>query len=453
VNGLTILARVVSILDRVAWPLAALFLAFACQSIFGWISREPSWPDAVTDMSVYLDAARALVNGQNIYDPAHYPFDVYGYPPLFAEIIAGARMILGDGPGWLVWMGLSATALFAALAIMMRGFGKPLAWKWVVLTFSIFIAGRVARSDLFHLQPDFFLLLLIVLGIRFFGANKPIAGGVAWGAVFVCKPFTGVLLFWLMRRGDWRAVSTTFSAATVLFVGSFLPFLPNIIDGVKGWASASGFHTGWPNVAKTANETFYGLFQRLFGPETRFSAPWIEIPEIIPYLAAPFLLLTIGGFLLGVSRKSETATIPADERPAHDMAQIAMVLGLSMSCGPLMEQPHCFLLLPGLIGSITLAKRRWRENAATRWRWLASAIAWSLAMFWLAFPMTIPIVATYSLGQITGPMLLITMKMSLCVLASCLLTVFAFLGDRAVRMSERPGWQGVIAASPAGARS
>jgi hypothetical protein len=433
--------RLMATLDRYAWPLAAFFLVLGSYLLFDrLVLQEEWWPKDNTDMSVYLNAATAFSNGQSMYDPAHYPTDVYGYPPFFAEIIAAVRTVLGDGRRWIVWMALLLVALFVALAILMRGFGRRTSWKWVVLVFSLFYAGHITRTDLYHMQPHFLLLLLIVLGLRFFWMSKPVAGAFAWAVVFVCKPFTGALIFFLARRGDWRAVFATLTAATGLFVASFLPFLPDILGGVKGWFNASGFHTSWPNVAKSANETFYGLFNRLFGPENKFSTPWVEIPAIIPFLMIPFLAIAVIGIYFSVTGRSQTAAIPAEERAAQDMVQAATVFGFAMSCGPLMESPHCFMLMPGLIGSWLLASRRWSQNAGTKWRWVAAASAWSLTMFWLAFPLRLPIVNLYMLGQISGPMLLLTVKMGLCLLASCVLTTFAMVGDRnAQRVAPQDG--------------
>lgn len=444
-------SRIMPTLDRIAWPLAAVLLALGSYLLIDRLFIQPGWwPKNNIDMSVYLNAAKALSEGKSMYDPSHYPTDVYGYPPFFAEFIAVGRMVLGEGREWIVWVVFSIAALFASLAILMRGFGHRTPWKWVVLLFSVFSIGHITRTDLYHMQPHFALLLLIVLGLRYHTTNRPIAGGLAWAVVFVCKPFTGALVFWLMRCGNWRSVFTTLTAATVLFIGSFLPFLPDMWSGFKGWLSASSFHTGWPNVAKSANETFYGLFNRLFGPETKFAAPWVEMPSIIPYLMAPFVVIAAVGIYLSAGGRSRTAAIPPEEWAAQSMVQSATVLGFAMSCGPLMETPHCFMVLPGLIGVVLLAQRRWRENAATKWRWMAAAIAWSATMFWLACPVPLPIVNLYLLGQITGPLLLITVKMSLFLLASCLLTTVALIGDRRAQRATQDGDR--AAANPDGRR-
>lgn len=446
-NKPTLPDRFMSTLDRFAWPLAVVLLAIGSYLLFDWLMFQKEWwPKNNTDMSVYLNAAEAFATGQNMYDPVHYPTDVYGYPPLFAQIIAVVRALLGDGRGLIVWMALGAVAFFASIAILMRGFGHRTSWKWVVLVFSLFYAGHITRSDLYNTQPHFLLLLAIVLGLQAFTNRKPIAGGLAWAAVFVCKPFTGALVFFLMRRGDWRAAFATLTAATALFVGSFLPFLPDIWAGVKGWVHASGFHTSWPNVAKSANETFHGLFHRLFGPETKFSVPWVEVPGIIPFLMIPFLVIAVAGIYFCVTGKTQSAAIPEEERGAQNMVQASTVLGFTMSCGPLMEQPHCFMLIPALVGSWLLARRRWAQNAETKWRWVAAAGAWTLTMFWLAFPIQLPIINLYLLGQISGPMLLVTVKMGLTLLASCLLTTFAVLGDRKLQRVTKEDGRAVVTA-------
>lgn len=430
------IGRGLTMLGKIAWPLSALLSLGGAALLFNKIAQADRWPDHDTDLSVYLDAARAVTSGANMYDSIHYQADVYGYPPLFAEIIAVARLLLGDGLGWIAWMLLSALALFLSFAMMMRGFGVRLGWKWVSLIFSVFIAGYMTRTDLFHMQPHFFLLLLIVIGLKLFADNRIVRGGISWALIFVIKPFTGVMIFWLMRRGEWRAVIATLAAATAMFVASFAPFWRDPVGGVKDWMAASGFHTGWPNVAKSANETFYGLFNRMFGPETNHSLPWVEAPYLVPLLSAPFLILAAVGIFMSVSNKDETLAIPAGERGAQDMVQIATVLGFSMSCGPLMEAPHCYMLLPGLVGSVMLAATRWREQSPTRWRWVWAAAAWASTFSWLVFPVGLPIIDLYRLGQVSGPTVLLTLKLGFFVLASCLLTAFALLGDRAARRSR-----------------
>ena len=419
--------------DRMALPVAILLIAFGGWMLVRKFMGAPGWPNEGTDISVYLNAARALASGGDMYDKINYPADPYGYPPLFAEMIAALRVVLGDGKLWLLWSAFGAGCLFASLAIMMRGFGVKLAWKWVALAFGALVAGHLARSDLYHVQPHFILLLLIVLGVRAFLSSKFLTGGLAWAAVFVCKPFTGVIVFTLIRRGEWRASIITLVTAGTLFAGSFLAFLPNIVAGVQGWMKASSYHTSLPNVAKSANESFYGLFQRLFGEPSEFATPWAHIPALVPILTAPFLIITIAGIFIGSSNKAQWQAIPNAERGAQSLLQTATALGLSMCCGPLMEGPHCFMLLPGLAGSAMLAARRWNENSPMKWRWIAAATAWALTFSWFLIPVSTPLTNPYSLGHMSGFTILLTVKTGLFVLASCLLSIAAQLGDRATQ--------------------
>ncbi len=419
--------------DRLAWPVGILLVAFGGLALLRKVLGAPGWPNVGTDLGVYLNAARTLTHGGNMYDKINYAFDPYGYPPLFAELIATLRVVFGEGRLWLIWTGFSAGCLFASLAIMMRGFGVKLSWKWVTLAFGALVAGHMARIDFYHGQPHFILLLLIVLGVRAFSENRHIAGGLAWAAVMVCKPFTGTMVFILLRRGEWRAAITTLVAAGVLFGGSFLVFIPDIVGGVRDWMKATGWHTGMPNVAKGANETFYGLFQRLFGEAGDFVTPWAHMPGIIPFLAAPFLLIAIWGIYFGVSSDAQLKAAPAAERGALELLQAATVLGLTMSCGPLMEPPHCFMLLPGLVGSAMLAERRWSENSPVKWRWVAAATAWVMTFVTFLIPVSTPITNFHALGHLSGATILLTVNMGFFVLLSCVLSVVAQLGDRSAQ--------------------
>lgn len=427
------LAHLGQLANRVAWPTAIVLVAFAIWMLVRKFLSAPSWPNHGTDLSVYLNAARALTSGGNMYDKINYPADPYGYPPLFAEVIAVLRIVLGDGKLWLLWTGFGAGCLLASLAIMMRGFGVKLAWKWVAMAFGALVAGNLARSDIYHVQPHFILLLLIVIGVRAFGNARLLTGGIAWAVVLVCKPFTGVIVFTLMRRGEWRAVAHTLIAAGILFIGSLLAFIPNIVAGVQGWMEASSYHTTLPNVAKSANESFFGLLQRLFNEPTDFASPWVYMPKLIPMLIAPLLVITIGGIILGTSTKAQWKGTQHSERGAKGLLQTAVVLGFSMSCGPLLEAPHCFMLLPGLAGSAILAAKRWDEGSPIKWRWVAAATAWALTFAWFLIPVSTPLINFYALGHMTGFTILITAKMGAFVMASCLLSVFAQLGDHATQ--------------------
>lgn len=426
----------------VAWPLGILLTVTGLTLALRMILIAGGWPESGTDLSVYLHAARTLTEGNNIYDianqnPQHHPY-AYAYPPLFAEVFAILRTVLGDGKGWILWSMFGVGCLFASITLLMRHSGVTLGWKWVILAFGALLIGRLARADIFHVQPHFILLLLIILGVRLFVANRTLAGGVAWALVFCVKPFTGALVFGLMRNGNWRAFFASTVSAGIIFILSFLPFLPDIVGGVRGWMHANSYHSGLPNVTKLANQTFYGTFHRLFGAEDGMSSsPVVHAPGIIPVLAFIFLAIAAAGIWLGALRKREVEALPQEEKIPQGLLQAALMLGLVMSCGPLMEGPHVFMLLPGLAASCIIAWRRWQEDSPVKRRWIAAAALWAATFSFFLVPVIHPLLNPNYLGHVTGWKILLTVKFGVFVLSACLLTVYAQIGDRAVRAGRK----------------
>lgn len=423
------------------WPFAAgLFLILlSVAASVRHIFRGPAWPSDDADLSLFLQAARAISRGQNPYDWAIYTHKmIYGYPPLFAELLAILRLPLGDGRLWMIWAAFGVICLAAAMALMMRRFGRTVSYRWIVLAVGALMIGHITRSDIYNVQPNFILLLLIVVGIYQFSKNRLVSGSLAWAAVIVCKPFTGAMVFYLMRRGQWREALATLLASSLLFVGSFVPLLPISLEVFKSWLQASHWHSAFPNVAKPTNETFYGLFYRLFA-DNEFTTPWMVHPGVIQWLMIPVLLLAIGGIYFGVSSPGRRAATPLAEVGAHDLLEVGLTLGLVMSCGPLMEGPHMFMLLPGLFGAAMLAQTRWRANAPTKWWWLAAAASWSLIFAFFTIPISTPVVAPFSWGRLSGLEILVTAKFGFLTAFACISSALALWQERARPSRPRLG--------------
>ncbi len=78
----------ISWVQRVQWQKATGLVAMAAAPLIALASfllirkilTTPSWPDN-TDLSVYLNAADAILAGRSPYNPTLYPADPYGYPP------------------------------------------------------------------------------------------------------------------------------------------------------------------------------------------------------------------------------------------------------------------------------------------------------------------------------------------------------------------------------------
>ena len=155
------------------------------------IYLDPTWP-AGTDISVYLSALKNIAAGLNPYGDVHaHPF---AYPPLFAELLSLPFPCFSDGKLWAVWSALTYVQLIAALIIMMRGFGAKLPWGAVALICGVISVSHLTRSEVFHGQADFTILLLLVLGLRFSTLQRPFATAVAWSIMINIKPFLGIVV-------------------------------------------------------------------------------------------------------------------------------------------------------------------------------------------------------------------------------------------------------------------
>lgn len=392
-----------------------------------WLA--PAWPDG-TDLSVYLNAAGAILGGDHPYDPNYYPYDPYGYPPLFAEVIALFRFVLGAGHAWLAWPVICAICLMAALYLIMRRVSWRAPLGWTALAAGVLMFGHIGRSDLYHGQPDFLLLLLLVVGLMQFRAGKTYSGALAWGAMIVVKPFLGAVVFFLMRRGRWRDAIATIGASAILFGVSFLLFAPRLIEAMTGWLAASRWYTSVPNVAKPANQTFYGLFHRLF-VDTEHSTPWVNAPGLVPWLMLPILALVIAGIYFGVSSKEEAAAATAEESGARDMVELCIPLGLFFALGPLTEAPHLYLLLPAFYGAGVLLARRWRAGGAAKTRWTLAVAPWLALMTLFAIPVGLAIVSPYQWPELSGAAILVSGLNGYLALAGSLLAAYALRAERA----------------------
>lgn len=435
-------AEPISWIQRVQWQkatglvalAAALLIALAGFLLVRNILTTPSWPDH-TDLSVYLNAADAIWAGGSPYNPSLYPADRYGYPPLFAEFIAFLRLVLGQGHSWLIWPLVCAVCLFGALNLLMCKFGTRTPVPWIGVAGGLLMLGHIGRSEFFHGQPTFVLLLLFLSGLLCLRQGAVLPGALAWGAMIVVKPFLGAVVFYLLRRGQWRAAIATVAISGTLFFLSFLPFITRLPDAIRGWLEASGWFTTIPNVAKPANQTAYGLFTRLF-VDTKYSTPWFDAPALVPVLMIPVLLIVVAGIYFGVSGRTTANSDNAGdaESGARDIIEASLPLGLVMAMGPLTEAPHLYLLLPAIFASGIMLRHKW-NTPHLRGLWATAAGFWAALFMLFIIPYRATLIAVYSWPKLTGVKILISGLNGYIVLAACLLSAWALHSER----SARPG--------------
>lgn len=411
---------------------AVLLIVLAVFLLVRKILTTPTWPDH-TDLRIYRDAADAILVGTSPYDPSLYDSGPYGYPPLFADFIALLRLALGWGHGWLVWPLICAVCLFGALYLLMRKFGTRTPLPWIGVTVGLLMLGHIGRTDLFHGQPSFVLLLLFLAGLLYHRQGAILRGALAWGAIIAVKPFLGAVVFYLLRRGQLRAAIATVAASGGLFFLGFLPFATRLPEAVQGWLEASRWYSTIPNVARPANQTAYGLFVRLF-VDTEYSKPWLDAPLLVPILMVPVLLIVVASICFGISGRTTAYSHDPDnaERGARDLIEASLPLGLVMAMGPLAESNHLYLLLPAIFASGIMLHLKWGTPQLRR-SWATAAGFWAALFIIFIIPYRAQLISTSLWAKLTGVKILASGLNGYIVLAACVLSAWALYSERSAR--------------------
>jgi hypothetical protein len=336
-----------------------------------------NWPEG-TDISIYLAAAKAIAHDQTPYFPAPgtdpWPYKS-AYPPLFGEFVNLLTGVLGTGRGWIVWSLTGPACLFASVVLMTRSFKPKLPVAVVLLICGAFATSHIFRNETFHGQVNFLTAFLIVSGAVLWQRGNNIAAALPWAIAIVTKPFIGIIVLFLLRKGDFRATSATLGASASLFFGSFLFAFSDPVAIFKDWRAASHWYTSAPTVAYPDNEALYGFLTRLF-VDTKFSTPIMNIPAAPAILIIPIVALAAYIFLQAVDTRQHKNE---DDWP-RTLLEIGITLGLFMACGPFTENDHVFVLLPGLFGAVLMC-----IQSADR-RWLIAAGLWAFAFVSLVLP-------------------------------------------------------------------
>ncbi len=239
-------ARAVSLPGlRDGWylPIGLALIAVGIVLMGRKIYLDQTWP-AGTDISVYLSALKNIAAGLHPYGDVHaHPF---AYPPLFSELLSLLFPFFSDGKWWAVWSALTFVQLIAALIIMMRGFGEKLSWGAVALICGVISVSHLTRSEVFHGQADFTILLLLVLGLRFSTLQRPFATAVAWSIMMNIKPFLGIVVVHQLVTRRYKEAVYTLIAGGSIFALSFAVFGTDAIDAFLKWRASAAWYTSVP---------------------------------------------------------------------------------------------------------------------------------------------------------------------------------------------------------------
>lgn len=394
------------------------------------IYLDQTWP-AGTDISVYLSALKNIAAGLHPYGDVHaHPF---AYPPLFVEFLSLLYPLFSDGKTWAVWSSLTFVQLIAALIIMMRGFGEKLSeklsWGAVALMCGVISVSHLTRSEVFHGQADFTILLLLVLGLRFSTLQKPFATAVAWSIMMNIKPFLGIVVIHQLVTRRYREAVYTLIAGGTIFALSFAAFGTNAIDAFLKWRASAAWYTSVPEIARFDNQSFYAFFARVCNA-TEYGVPLANCQSAVPLLMLPAFAAALVALVL-TGRSMVTLSRANCLKPVHELLAAGIVIAAVMACGPTYYGNYIYLLLPGALGAYFLA-----SDGHDRTGWLVVTAIWCVALYSLALPVSIRLTDTYRWSQLHGIRHLAGIQNG-TVAMICALVSSAFLYRSASRQARR----------------
>ena len=396
------------------------------------IYLDPTWP-AGTDISVYLSALKNIAAGLNPYGDVHaHPF---AYPPLFAELLSLVFPVFSDGKWRVVWSSLTFVQLIAALIIMMRGFGEKLSWGGVALICGVISLSHLTRSEVFHGQADFTILLLLVLGLRFSSLQRPIATAVVWSIMINIKPFLGIVVVHQLVTRRYKEAIYTLIASGSIFALSFAAFGADAINAFLKWRASAAWYTSVPEIARFDNQSFYAFFSRICNA-TEYGVPLANCQSAVPFLMLP----VIAAASLAIVLTARSIMVLSREnclKPIHELLAAGIVIAAIMSCGPTYYGDYIYLLLPGALGAYFIA-----SDGQDRTGWLVVTAIWCVALYSLALPIGIRLTDTYHWSQLHGISHLAGIQNGAVALV-CAIVSSAFFYRSASRQTQRGSGRGV----------
>ncbi len=160
------------------------------------------------------------------------------YPPFYIYILFIIGKIsgflgLGDGPLNLLLLKLPSILADLGTAFMLYYLAKDrLPGKWPLLAASLYIFNpAVLINSSVWGQVDSFLVLLLALGFIMLDSKKPEFAGLPFAAAVLTKPqgliLLPVVLFELLKRGNWKALIKTAVYGILTVILLILPFAVN----------------------------------------------------------------------------------------------------------------------------------------------------------------------------------------------------------------------------------
>ena len=325
-----------------------------------------------SDFTIFYYTARMVADGLPMYgeSPARYGVkwaaDHLGNlnPPHF-QILFLPLASLGYGQALLAWVGISATALVGALAVIVRELGVSVSWRrlaiWGAFTIGLAAFTTVAVTS----EITFVLMLPFALMWRAWRQQRWTRAGAWLGVLVSLKLFFGVFAVWLLVTRRYRALGAMVASGLALVLCGGLVFGH---DSYRHWVHSLGT-VGWQWMAM--NASWPGFVSRVFESGGKI-APIVSWPAVVAPLSfagsAAILILTLRRCGGGASNPPVSAAAPLSATADRQILLLLLGAILASPLGWVYYLPLAYGPILGWMG----AGRGWEPLRALDWGRMAT---------------------------------------------------------------------------------
>jgi hypothetical protein len=267
------------------------------------------------DLTIFLDASRDLMQGENIYTNTYNEWYHYYYDTLFALLLVPFTFL----PLFLVkfiWLSLNVFFVVRIWKIITGWLpiNQLSSKQKTIFTLLSFLFILAFLRDNFHLtQVTIFILYLTLEGLHFIERGKKLTGSLLIAFAITVKLLPLVFIPYLLYRKEWKA----FGSVCILIV--VLLLIPGLIIGLdynhflilERWKLLNPTNTA--HVLDTSERSFHSistLFSTLFVAESGdiYALPYrrhlLDLPlETLSTLINAARLLFVGATLYFLASK------------------------------------------------------------------------------------------------------------------------------------------------------
>ncbi len=325
-------------------------LALPAVVVFATVLFDTRIRKEMIDFVTWQQAIVRALNAEPLYplDAGHYQFK---YLPAFALLMAPLGM-LNLETAKLFWFAIEIGLIAALLRWSIAALpGRRLAPHFL-LGFAIVLMAKFYGHELLLGQTNLLLAVLLVTVLFAVQDNRPLLAGAIVGAAVFVKPYSLVLVPWLIVTQGWRSGITTLG---IVSIGLFLPAM------VYGWSANLQLLSAW---LRTVTDSTAPLL--LNSDNVSVAAMWAKWLGPGPPATGLACATVIGIVALVIAALWRRRSVPSPEY---------LECALLMLLVPLLSPQGWDYVLLLATPAVVCIVDRWHELTAT-WRWgLALALA------------------------------------------------------------------------------